>query len=107
MAPRRVARVALITSHLHRTQYHLLPLARHKGGNPQWIVSCVVRQLAAMEGRWYRWTGPVGAAAAMMTDDTARLRLLYELGCAFAARMQLDALSALVVQKCREVLDAE
>ena len=43
----------------------------------------------------------------MMPDDAARLRLLYELGCAFAARMQLDELSAFVVQKCREVLDAE
>jgi serine phosphatase RsbU (regulator of sigma subunit) len=43
----------------------------------------------------------------MMPDDAARLRLLYELGCAFASRMQLDELSAFVVQKCREVLDAE
>lgn len=43
----------------------------------------------------------------MVTDDAARLRLLYDLGCAFAARMQLDELSAFVVQKCREVLDAE
>src|SRR5262245_38720664 len=36
---------------------------------------------------WQRWRadrtegpGPVGAAAAMMTDDTARLRLLYDWG---------------------------
>ena len=42
-----------------------------------------------------------------MTDDTARLRLLYELGCAFAARIDLDELTQLVVSKCREVLDAE
>ena len=42
-----------------------------------------------------------------MTADAARLRLLYELGCAFAARIDLDELSAFVVQKCREVLDAE
>jgi serine phosphatase RsbU (regulator of sigma subunit) len=43
----------------------------------------------------------------MITGDANRLRLLYELGCAFAARMQLDELSAFVVQKCRDVLDAE
>ncbi|HSP99621.1 MAG TPA: GAF domain-containing SpoIIE family protein phosphatase [Candidatus Dormibacteraeota bacterium] len=42
-----------------------------------------------------------------MAEDAAQLRLLYELGCAFAARIDLDELSALVVQKCREVLDAE
>lgn len=42
-----------------------------------------------------------------MTEDSARLRLLYELGCAFAARIDLDELNAFVVQKCREVLDAE
>jgi len=39
--------------------------------------------------------------------DSSRLRLLYELGCAFAARVELDELVALVVRKCREVLDAE
>ncbi len=38
---------------------------------------------------------------------TARLRLLYELSCGFAAQVQLDELSALVVAKCRAVLDAE
>jgi serine phosphatase RsbU (regulator of sigma subunit) len=42
-----------------------------------------------------------------MAEDAAQLRLLYELGCAFAARIDLDELSALVVQRCREVLDAE
>jgi serine phosphatase RsbU (regulator of sigma subunit)/anti-sigma regulatory factor (Ser/Thr protein kinase) len=40
-------------------------------------------------------------------DDSGRLRLLYELGCAFAARVELDDLVSLVVRKCREVLDAE
>ncbi len=39
--------------------------------------------------------------------DAARLRLLYELGCAFAARLDLGELTALVLEKCREVLDAE
>src|SRR5262249_46728680 len=39
--------------------------------------------------------------------DPARLRLLYELGCLFAARTELDELSALVIAKCREVMDAE
>jgi Nif-specific regulatory protein len=36
----------------------------------------------------------------------ARFRLLYDLGCAFAARIQLDELIPLVISKCREVLDA-
>jgi Nif-specific regulatory protein len=35
------------------------------------------------------------------------VRLLYELGCAFAERTELDQLVPLVVTKCREVLDAE
>jgi phosphoserine phosphatase RsbU/P len=39
--------------------------------------------------------------------DPAHLRLLYELGCAFAARTDLDELNALVIAKCREVMDAE
>ncbi len=39
--------------------------------------------------------------------DSARLGLLYELGCAFAARIELDELLDLVLTKCREVLDAE
>lgn len=41
------------------------------------------------------------------TGDVARLRLLHELGCAFAARTDLDDLVPLVIEKCREVLDAE
>jgi serine phosphatase RsbU (regulator of sigma subunit) len=43
------------------------------------------------------------------TDDsaTARLRLLYELGCAFAEHVDLDELSRTVVAECRDVLDAE
>ncbi|HVN84037.1 MAG TPA: ATP-binding protein [Candidatus Binatia bacterium] len=49
---------------------------------------------------------------AAMTDsgpapDSVRLRLLYDLGCAFASQVQLDELSAVVVAKCREALDAE
>src|ERR1700687_2006495 len=48
-----------------------------------------------------------GSLRVHMTDDGARLRLLYELGCAFAARVDLDDLSALIVAKCRDVLDAE
>jgi len=42
-----------------------------------------------------------------VTDDPRRLRLLYELGCAFAARRELDELVSVVVERCREVLDAE
>jgi len=38
--------------------------------------------------------------------DESRLRLLYELGCAFAERTDLDELIPLVVAKCREVLRA-
>ena len=36
----------------------------------------------------------------------ARFRLLYDLGCAFAGRIELDELIPLVISKCREVLDA-
>ncbi len=39
--------------------------------------------------------------------ERERLRLLYELGCAFAARIELADLLAFVLAKCREVLDAE
>jgi phosphoserine phosphatase RsbU/P len=42
-----------------------------------------------------------------MNEDAPRLRLLYELGCAFAAQVDLDELSAVVIAKCREVLRAE
>jgi transcriptional regulator with GAF, ATPase, and Fis domain len=48
-----------------------------------------------------RW----GAARAM--DEEVRFRLLYDLGCAFAARIEIDQLIPLVVTKCREALDAE
>ena len=40
-------------------------------------------------------------------DEEARFRLLYDLGCAFAARIEIDQLIPLVVTKCREALDAE
>jgi Nif-specific regulatory protein len=40
-------------------------------------------------------------------DDAARLRLLYELGNAFAARLELRELLPLVVDKCRDVIEAE
>jgi Nif-specific regulatory protein len=40
-------------------------------------------------------------------DDAARPRLLYELGCAFASRLELDELLALVVEKCRDMVQAE
>jgi len=39
--------------------------------------------------------------------SAARLRLLHELGCAFAARLDLGELNTLVLQQCREVLNAE
>jgi transcriptional regulator with GAF, ATPase, and Fis domain len=44
----------------------------------------------------------------LRTDDpNSRLRLLYDLGCAFAGRIELDELIPLVMSKVREVLDAE
>ncbi len=39
--------------------------------------------------------------------DTARLRLLYDLGRTFAAHIELEDLLPLVTSKCREALDAE
>lgn len=38
--------------------------------------------------------------------DSARLRLLYDLGCAFTARIELDELLPLIIEKCREALSA-
>jgi transcriptional regulator with GAF, ATPase, and Fis domain len=46
------------------------------------------------------------AERAPVAVDESRLRLLYELGCAFAERTELDELIPLVVAKCREVLRA-
>ena len=40
-------------------------------------------------------------------QDSSRLRLLYDLGCAFAGRIDLDELIPLVMTKVRDVLDAE
>ena len=42
-----------------------------------------------------------------MFDDSTRLRLLHELGCAFAARTELEDLCRLVISKCGEALHAE
>jgi transcriptional regulator with GAF, ATPase, and Fis domain len=42
-----------------------------------------------------------------MADEAARLRLLYDVGCAFAAQRDLDELIPLVIEKCRAVLEAE
>jgi transcriptional regulator with GAF, ATPase, and Fis domain len=39
--------------------------------------------------------------------EGARLRLLYELGCAFTARIELSDLLPLIIEKCREALAAE
>ena len=41
------------------------------------------------------------------TIDNPRFSLLYDLGCAFAARIELDQLLPFIVEKSREVLDAE
>ena len=42
-----------------------------------------------------------------MFDDRARLRLLHQLGCAFASRTELEDLCRLVISKCGEALNAE
>jgi transcriptional regulator with GAF, ATPase, and Fis domain len=39
--------------------------------------------------------------------DPGRLKLLYQLGCAFAERVELDELIPLVVEKCRQALGAQ
>ena len=39
--------------------------------------------------------------------DGARLRLLYDLGCAFTARIELTDLLPFIIEKCREALAAE
>lgn len=41
------------------------------------------------------------------SEQTDRLKLLYDLGCAFAARTEIERLIPFVVERCREVLDAE
>jgi Nif-specific regulatory protein len=46
-------------------------------------------------------------AEPMTPEVERRLRLLHELGCAFAARTDLDDLIAFVIEKCRDVLDSE
>ncbi|MGH8014512.1 MAG: sigma-54-dependent Fis family transcriptional regulator [Candidatus Binataceae bacterium] len=40
-------------------------------------------------------------------SGSSRLKLLYDLGCAFAARIDLSELIPFVVDKCRDVLNAE
>ncbi|MEW6272657.1 MAG: sigma 54-interacting transcriptional regulator [Thermodesulfobacteriota bacterium] len=49
---------------------------------------------------------PGGSFARAGAADETRLHLLYELGCAFAERTDLDELIPLVVAKCRDVLAA-
>lgn len=39
--------------------------------------------------------------------DPDRLKLLYDLACAFATRLELDDLITLVVEKCQDVFEAE
>ncbi len=41
------------------------------------------------------------------SDDSERYKLLYDLGCAFGARLELDELIPTVVERCRDVLGAE
>jgi sigma-B regulation protein RsbU (phosphoserine phosphatase) len=41
------------------------------------------------------------------STEAARFRLLYDLGCAFSSRLQLDDVVAVVIAKCREVLGAD
>ncbi|MBI3768556.1 MAG: sigma 54-interacting transcriptional regulator [Deltaproteobacteria bacterium] len=39
-------------------------------------------------------------------DETDRLRLLYDLACAFAGQMEIETLIPFVIRQCRDVLDA-
>src|SRR5690348_14348211 len=39
--------------------------------------------------------------------DSARYRLLYELGCRFTERIELHDLLSFIIEKCRDVLQAE
>jgi transcriptional regulator with GAF, ATPase, and Fis domain len=39
--------------------------------------------------------------------DVGRLRLLYDLGCAFTARIELTELLPFIIEKCREAMGAE
>ncbi|MBV8053758.1 MAG: hypothetical protein JO071_00790, partial [Deltaproteobacteria bacterium] len=39
--------------------------------------------------------------------NSARLRLLYDLGCAFTARIELNDLLPFIIEKCRDALAAE
>src|ERR1700687_1806582 len=41
------------------------------------------------------------------SDDSAREKMVYELGSMFTARLGLEELIPLVISKCREVLDAD
>src|SRR2546427_448951 len=47
------------------------------------------------------------AGPAMVSETRGRFELLYDLGCAFAARIELDELLPLVTAKCRDLLDVE
>lgn len=47
------------------------------------------------------------SAAPQAPTDPSRLRLLYDLACAFATRLELDELVTLVVEKCQDVFEAE
>lgn len=49
----------------------------------------------------------VTAERAELPTDPERLRLLYDLACAFATRLNLDELITLVVEQCRTVFEAE
>jgi Nif-specific regulatory protein len=50
---------------------------------------------------------PASTPGATDSNRSDRFALLYDLGCAFAAHIELDELVPLVVAKCREVLNAE
>lgn len=49
----------------------------------------------------------IGDLCRMSSSADARLTLLYDLSCAFAARIDLDELVPFVIQQCRTVLQAE
>ncbi|MGH7838848.1 MAG: sigma-54-dependent Fis family transcriptional regulator [Candidatus Binataceae bacterium] len=42
-----------------------------------------------------------------MESESARFKLLYDLGCGFAARLELDELLPFIIKKCRDAMDAD
>src|SRR6185436_13889758 len=104
-SPRSAASTGLCTSCGH---------AGHERSTPASRPACVAQALDATCSTpvTARKLTPTASASSFLRpvghlDDAGRLRLLYELGNAFAARLELRELLPLVVDKCRDVIEAE